>query len=330
MKKIFLILLSAMILVSCGKEIKRKSVGAPFELMLVCDDDIWNSSAGQALEQALDTPVPGLPQQEASFKVTRTEKGEFTSTKKAFRNVIMVEINENHDKCEFRFQRNVYASPQIVMAIYAPDKRSFGKFVNENAHVIVNFFTEKERDTQIAELEEKYNKHAMELIKKVFGCEMKIPTSISGYKQGEDFLWFSDYKDPSRVEMLSFAIYSYPYTSPDNFSREHFIHKRDSVMKAYIHGEEPNQYIQTSAETVALTPEAYNGKYMSVARGLWHMENDDLFGGGPFVAHSIVDEENGKMIVVEAFVYAPNKEKRNFMRKLESSLYTLKLPADLK
>jgi hypothetical protein len=54
-----------------------------------------------------------------------------------------------------------------------------------------------------------------------------------------------------------------------------------------------------------------------------------MFGGGPFVSHSIVDEENGKVIVVEAFVYAPNKEKGGYMRKLESALHTLKLPADL-
>jgi hypothetical protein len=47
------------------------------------------------------------------------------------------------------------------------------------------------------------------------------------------------------------------------------------------------------------------------------------------VSHSIVDEENGKVIVVEAFVYAPNKAKGGFMRKLESSLHTLRLPVDL-
>jgi hypothetical protein len=129
--------------------------------------------------------------------------------------------------------------------------------------------------------------------------------------------------------MQSFAVYSYPYTSPENFSKEHFIHMRDSVMMENIPGSEPGQYIQTDAETVTTTDVAFNGKYMSVARGLWYMKNDDMFGGGPFVSHSIVDEENGRMIVVEAFVYAPNKEKRGYMRKLEAALYTLKLPVDL-
>ena len=100
-------------------------------------------------------------------------------------------------------------------------------------------------------------------------------------------------------------------------------------MKENIPGGEPDSYIQTDAATVTLTDVAYNGKYMSVARGLWYMKNDDMFGGGPFVSHSIVDEENGNVIVVEAFVYAPNKAKGGFMRKLESSLHTLRLPIDL-
>ncbi|MBR5593399.1 MAG: DUF4837 family protein [Bacteroidaceae bacterium] len=329
MKKAFLFLLSLILLTSCSKEIKRHSIGSPFEVLVVCDDALWNTPAGQALSQALETPVPGLPQKEATFKVTRVNNEELSSTNKAFRNIILVDVSSNHSKCEFRFDRDIYASPQIVMAINAPDKHSFGKFVSDNPQVIVDFFTEKEREAQIAELNKRHNKQALALIKEKFGCEMKIPSSISGYKRGNDFLWFSDYNNPGKVEMLSFAVYSYPYTSPDNFTRENFIHKRDSVMMENIPGSEPGQYIQTDAETVTTTDAAYNGKYMSVARGLWYMKNDDMFGGGPFVSHSIVDEENGKVIVVEAFVYAPNKEKRGFMRKLESALYTLKLPADL-
>ena len=329
MKKVFIFLLSVVLFTSCGDSMLRKSMGTPFEVLLVCDDDIWNSSAGQALEQALDTPVPGLPQQEASFKVTRRSTDDFTTYVQAFRNIIMVDINSSYSKCEYRYERNVYAEPQIVMGIHAPDKKSLGEFVYRNAHVIVDFFTGKEREHQICELEKKHNKDIMALIKQKFGCEMMIPNNINGRKVGEDFIWISDYNNPSKVEMMSFAIYSYPYTSPDNFSREHFIHKRDSVMKENIQGAESWQYIQTDEETVTIEPVSFNGRYMSIARGSWYMENDDMFGGGPFVSHSIVDEKNCRMIVVEAFVYAPNKEKRGYMRKLEASLYTLKLPLDL-
>lgn len=329
MKKIFLFLLSIVLLTSCDGDIRQKSAGAPFEVMLVCDDNVWNSSAGQALEQALDTPVPGIPQPEASFKVTRRSKSEFNSTAQLFRNVIIVDIDSRHSKCKLSSERDVYAENQIVLVISAPDNRSFGNFVYRNANVIVQFFTEKERGRQIETLEKSHNKNISELIKQKFGCVMLTPSDITGRKEGKDFLWISDYNNPSKTDMMNFAVYSYPYTSTDNFLKEYFIQQRNAFMKENIPGGVPGSYIQTDAKTVTIEPTSYNGKYMSIARGSWYMENDEMFGGGPFVSHSIVDEKNGRVIVVEAFVYAPNKEKRGYIRKLEASLYTLKLPVDL-
>ena len=55
-------------------------------------------------------------------------------------------------------------------------------------------------------------------------------------------------------------------------------------------------------------------------------ENDMM--GGPFVSHARVDRPNGRVVVVEAFVYAPEKKKRDLMRQLEASLYTLNLPQE--
>ena len=56
------------------------------------------------------------------------------------------------------------------------------------------------------------------------------------------------------------------------------------------------------------------------------MENDMM--GGPFVSHARVDRPNGRVIVAEAFVYAPKDKKRDMMRQLEAALYTLKLPQE--
>ena len=47
--------------------------------------------------------------------------------------------------------------------------------------------------------------------------------------------------------------------------------------------------------------------------------------GGSFVAHSAADSARGRIIVAEAFVYAPEMKKRNLMRQVEAALYTLKI-----
>ena len=60
------------------------------------------------------------------------------------------------------------------------------------------------------------------------------------------------------------------------------------------------------------------------ARGLWRMKGD--FMGGPYVSHTRLDEKNQRIITAEIFVYSPDKMKRNLMRQMEASLYTLRLP----
>ena len=49
--------------------------------------------------------------------------------------------------------------------------------------------------------------------------------------------------------------------------------------------------------------------------------------GGPFVSHMRLDEKNQRVIVSEIFIYSPDKLKRNLVRQMEASLYTLRLPA---
>ena len=50
------------------------------------------------------------------------------------------------------------------------------------------------------------------------------------------------------------------------------------------------------------------------------------FMGGPYVSHVRLDKANQRIIVSEIFIYSPDKMKRNLVRQMEASLYTLKLP----
>ena len=48
--------------------------------------------------------------------------------------------------------------------------------------------------------------------------------------------------------------------------------------------------------------------------------------GGPFVMQAFVNEKTNMVIVVEALVFAPERDKRNLMRGMEASLYTISIP----
>ena len=327
MKKLLFILVSAMLLSACDSAdstFKRSAVGNPYEVLVVCTQEFWDSPAGKALEEVLDTDIPGLPQSERSFRISRTEQlGNLT---KPFRNIINIDIdNRLYSRTLCKFSNDVFARSQVIMTIQSPSRDELEQYLKENANVVIDFFNAVELNRQIENLKEKHNVTAVETVKELFDCELMIPVEMSGEKRGENFVWLSDFNSVN-PEILSFVMYSYPYTSVDNFSLENYIQKRDSVMKVNMPGGKPGQYIQTEKEYVNITETSHRDRYLQVTRGLWYMENDMM--GGPFVSHSVVDEINNRVIVVEAFVYAAGQKKGKFIRKLEASLYTLKLPAD--
>ena len=67
----------------------------------------------------------------------------------------------------------------------------------------------------------------------------------------------------------------------------------------------------------------HNGNYASEMRGLWRLKND--FMGGPYVSLAVLDVVNQRVIVAFGYVYAPNKDKRNYLRQVEAMLYSLEL-----
>ena len=82
--------------------------------------------------------------------------------------------------------------------------------------------------------------------------------------------------------------------------------------------------MMTDSLMTDVRPISVQGEYALEARGLWRMKGD--FMGGPYVSHTRLDKVNQRIIVSEIFIYSPDKMKRNLVRQMEASLYTLKLP----
>ena len=98
-----------------------------------------------------------------------------------------------------------------------------------------------------------------------------------------------------------------------------FIRLRDSVMQINIKGESDAMFMKTVLGSCSVYPPVQKTDNGFLVRGLWEMKGDAM--GGPFVCRII--QKDGGVLVAEAFVYAPEMKKRNRIRQLEASLYTL-------
>ena len=325
-KNIFLVIVaSLMTLTSCQPElIFPHSSGRPYEVLVVLENEIWNAPSGRALFDVLDTDVPGLPQSERSFRISHTEPEHFSQAMKIFRNIIQVNINPKmFSKTRMRFMRDKFARDQIVLTINTPSEESLQDFCLTHRLQIVDFITRTEMNRQIKEFELKHSSVTEQLAWNIFGCKLYAPKEITSYKQGKNFFWSSN---NSNSGIINICMYNYYYEGPETFNKQYVLAKRDSVMKANIPGEKEGMYMTTDTMYTQVKAINVHGKYAMEARGLWYMENDAM--GGPFVSHSRIDTETNQVIVVEGFVYAPEKKKRDLMRRLEASLYTLLLPTE--
>ena len=312
---ILCIALVAFVVASCGLKGNHTSSGRAYELLVVVDHGVWDRAAGRALHDALDADMPGLPQSEPSFRIMYTSPKDYDSTLKLIRNIIIVDIQDIYTKASFKYAKDVYANPQMILTIQAPNEEEFEKFVEENKKTIVDFFTRAEMNRQITFLEGKHSNFISQKVDSLFGCDIWVDAELANSKTGDDFFWAST------------NMYSYPYTDKDTFTKEYFVHKRDSVMKANIPGFKEGVYMSTDSLLTDVRPINVQNSYTMEARGLWRMKGD--FMGGPYVSHTRLDEKNQRIITAEIFVYSPDKMKRNLVRQMEASLYTLKLPNEV-
>ena len=298
--------------------------GRPYELLVVINQDMWERPAGRALYNVLDKDVPGLPQSERSFRIMFTDPSNFDSTLKLVRNIIIVQVDEKRfTQPKMSAAKDVYAAPQAILTIQAPTEASLGGFITENTNKIIDYFTTQEMNRQMQILETNHSEFISNKVKEMFDCDVWVSGELSSFKEGEDFYWFGT---NTATRDRNFVIYSYPYTAYDTFTKEYFSHKRDSVMRVNIPGAREGMYMETDTLMTKVKGLNVQGQYALEARGLWRVKADMM--GGPFVSHARVDTVNNRVVVAEVFVYSPDTRKRDLIRQMEASLYTLRLPGE--
>lgn len=310
----FALALSAM-LFSCGDKadsLLPQSGGRPYEVVVVSDDESCADIADSILSQADEC----LPQDEPLFDVSKTTRRRFGQAAKLARNIVIVTADSSQfTRTRIRYEKNAWARPQMVVYITTPSAERFRHDMASSGGKVTKLLTRAEMNAAISGLKDENNVKAEKLAAKALGVSILIPKDMASSKKGHDFLWLSNNASSG---MQNICIYRYAGTKLDAGQA---VAVRDSIMKANIPGERSGMYMQTSASGVRTSMERVKGRDIMVTRGLWEMHGDAM--GGPFVAHSLVDSAKGTIVVAEAFVYAPERKKRNLIRSAEAAIYTI-------
>jgi hypothetical protein len=319
---LFLVTLS---LFSCKKsgvkgiKVDNFSNGKAGEVILVLDQKYTSQEALNYIKEILTQPQPALNQIEPMFDLLHFDNKDFTSHFQRHRNIVQFDINPNYASNTFSIETNVWSSPQVhlyfrgnhidsLMLLFIKNENDIIKALYDNDLKRVQYYASSNNDYNI---EKK--------IKEKFDIRITIPDTYDVARENNDFIWL-------RFKTVKNDRFIIIYKTPGNdLSKQGLINARNKITKTYIPGAVKGAY-PVVAEVFPFP--LYNDKVTIGAitgaelRGLWECVGDKM--GGPFYNFSFLDKTGENVISVGGFVYAPEEEKRDYLREVEAIVKSVK------
>lgn len=339
MKHLFLVLsvLTLISMSSCKKALegtlKQDSSGTPYDLYLVMDDALRETALNDTLHAIFEYPMSYMPSSDAFFRVRHLSPDNYASPViRTVANVAIVDIKPDNSATPIITNEcDRFANDQVIVRMHAKSIESLAEYLPQIQEQLRDIFVKNELKRRIHVLEEEHQRKQQDRLMRMQEVSMLIPLTMAhtcnAAADSAHFFWITD----GFEEKTSFlCCYSVPYTDQNIFSLEGAIAVRDSIMGANITaGDSIVEHMVTRREIVIPEYRALNvsGKYVGELTGMWRMPGQLM--AGPFICHMRLDEVRKRVVFVEGFCYAPKVEdKRQMMRNLEATLYTLKLPSD--
>ena len=330
MKKTFFRILTLALLVlaaaSCknsGKPLLPNVSGRAGEVVVVIDKENWEGNLGGEIRSVLARDCEFLPQKEPLYSLVNVAPGAFGDLFKYHRNIVLLNIDKQVEKENLVLRSDVWAHPQCVVQINATCADSAIAVIRRNQANLEGAIEQAERNRVIANTLQYEEGSIGEAVAKMTGGTMHFPVGYDLKKTTDDFMWIADEK---QYTIQGVFVYKYPVTDGEPFTVEKMVARRNEFLKDNVPGMFANTYMTTSE---FITPGVkflkYKGIDFAEMRGLWEVQNDYM--GGPFVSHSFYSRDGKEIIVLESWVYAAKYDKRQYLRQVESLLYSFEWPS---
>lgn len=333
MKKIFtytLIILTAICAISCNQRKTRKALlpnisGKPGEIIVVIDRGDWEGILGSTMRDTLECDCPYLPQKEPLYNLVNVAPSGFTNMFQIHRNIIIANVNPNVTEPGVIYKNDMWAAPQCVIRINAADSEQAVSLFKENSVKIKAVIEQAERNRIITNTKRYEERGLAPVVAEMAGGSPHFPSGYKFKKKTDNFIWVTY---DTQFTQQSILIYKYPVEEGVNMmDPDRLLEAQNAMLKENVPGMFENTYMIVSPIIKpAVTYKKYGPHEFAEIKGLWEVHNDYM--GGPFVSHVFYTPDGKNMIMMQAFVYAPKYDKRNYLRQIESVMYSFEWKKD--
>ena len=330
-RAIFTAILMAIVLIAGGCRTKstlpeKNTMGKPYDVVVMCNDDVWRGDLSYAVCDLLEERAPGLTRPEGYFNIVKqVEPARATELDRKYGNILIISINNTASEATYSIAKNVYARPQTLITITAPSTEDAVEFVVAATPTLRSEFEKAERNRNNTQNAARPAEQLMADFKAHTGLDMVIPAYF--YKattRDSELLWYiRDF--PKRADYI-FAFTTPIDTSlPEDMRAFSVMSAIDNKLATISSKGAEHSYMRLSNEpsSMSFTPDVLiAGRKWLEIRCWWEVAND--FMGGPMVAFVNVDAATAKATVIMFALYAPEDPQRNLLRELEHLIYTIK------
>lgn len=321
-------LIVLLLLTSCslGESGLVPSTGSINELLIITNDKgQWEGALGDTLRAFFSAEQIGLSQPEPVFDLLNVADENFKDMFLKFHNIFIADINPQVTTTTSELFRNLWAEPQRVIKITAPDLPSFYKEFDLKKNSFLKLFIELERERTLTISKIAVDLQLSDTVANKFGIRIPIPEGFYIAKEAPGFIWLRHNVTKVKQELeLGIMIYTMNYHDTIVFNPKHILRWRNSLTLEYIPGPSPTSYMKVADEVIPpvfKTVTDFPGGFAIETRGLWEVAND--FMGGPFISYTFIDKATNKVITLDGYIYNPNDVKKYYMRELESIFYAV-------
>lgn len=310
-----------------GKPRKDRSAGGTSEILVVTqNEEQWDGMIGDTIRAFFLQAQYGLPQPEAINKLTHINVNGFSDMFKKHKCLLIVEINPNLEKPVVETGEDVWAAPQRVMKIVAPDRTSWCQVFNEQKEAYKVMYDKVERDRIMSVLRPSNDVKITQRIKEKLGLDITIPSGFFISKDEPDFLWIR-----KELEKNSFGLFIYttPYKDTLQLEPNSLISQRDRVLQKYVPGPAAGSFMTTEKEDMPPLVNyisTFPTGFAAEMRGMWCLVGDYM--AGPFISYTFPDNRTGNLVTLEGYVYYPNHDKRDDLLQMQAIIYSVRMPEE--
>lgn len=271
-----------------------------------------------AVAEGLAAPMPSLLQSETRFKITQLPHSAVNQLVQRGTSILVLKIIP--DSTYTYAAKNVWAEPQLVVEIIAPDQQTLQNILRHGAEDLARRFEEH----NLGILKRKMRKGAMNNVPAALqdlGVESMLLPKFANITLVKDNMVIMRYDTKKSLQYYVFT--RRPATDLD-LNPTTMTAARDEILANYFEGQQEGSHLATEPLVEpALQTMTLGDDFGMSMQGMFRTEGG--FGGGPYMSLALYDEAQGEMVTVDCILFAPGSDKRKLLMEYEVMLRSLRL-----